>query len=292
MSASDSNGVIGVDGGGTHCRMALLYNGIRSEVRAGATNVTTDLEAATLTICKGLEALAQQAGLSMQELRGFAAYLGLAGITGAAIARKVADALPLDFVVVEDDRNCAVKGALADEDGCVAGIGTGSFLARQESGNIQLMGGYGPQLGDEASGAWLGRSLLARVLLVVDGLLEGSTLSDTVFSEFDRDTSKVIAFARTALPREYAQYAPRIVKAGQLGDDIAIQLLSEGAGYIERGLLAMGWCEGEPLCLMGGLAPHYRGYLRSKMANAVIEPKGSALDGTLVLAARLQSNKD
>jgi len=292
MGKLDSIGLIGVDGGGTNCRIALLHKGQRSEIRSGATNVTTDLEAAINTIREGLQAIAEQAGLSMAELRDYPTYLGLAGVMEPAMEKRVAEALPLENVVVEDDRKSAVKGALGDNDGSVAGIGTGSFLARQSDRHIDLVGGYGPQLGDEASGAWLGRSLLSHVLLVKDRLLNGSALTDAVFDEYQRDASRVVAFGHSAAPIDYARYAPRIVEAAQNDDDIALRLLTAGANYIERGLTALGWKKGEPLCLMGGLAPHYQLYLNDEMAVAVVDAKSSALDGTLALAASIQSKTD
>ncbi len=290
MNNSDSFGLIGIDGGGTNCRIALLHNGRRSEFRSGATNVSTNLEAAIANIREGLEAVAQQAGVSMHELHNYPAYLGLAGIMGQAMAQRVADALPLRCVVVEDDRKSAVKGALGDNDSSVAGIGTGSFLARQVQGKIHLLGGYGPQLGDEASGAWLGRSLLAQILLVKDRMQTGSALTAAVFDEFDRDANQMVAFARSAAPQDYARYAPRIVEASKIGDKVALRLLKEGADYIEHGLTVLGWCTGEPLCLVGGLAPHYQPLLNDELACAVVSAKSSALDGTLALAMRIHCN--
>jgi glucosamine kinase len=70
---------------------------------------------------------------------------------------------------IETDAITAVKGALGDRDGIVAAIGTGSVFASQRSGVIRQIGGWGLVLGDEGSGARLGRSLLAAALGAVDG---------------------------------------------------------------------------------------------------------------------------
>jgi hypothetical protein len=45
-----------------------------------------------------------------------------------------------------------MRGALGPGDGTVAAIGTGSFFGRRSGGAYRYLGGWGYQLGDEASG--------------------------------------------------------------------------------------------------------------------------------------------
>ncbi len=292
MSKAESDGLIGVDGGGTNCRISLLHDGRRTDIKIGSANVYTNLDAAIETIRQGLEQAAEKAGITMSGLRSYPAYIGLAGLMGSTMARRVLEGLPLDNAMVEDDRKSAVVGAHGACDGSVAGIGTGSFLARQSQGIIQFIGGYGFQLGDEASGATLGRSLLSRILLIKDGLETASVLTETVFAEFNSDVNHVVEFGKTAIPQSYARYAPRVVEAAKAGDIAGQTIMRAGADYIERGIRKLGWHTGEALCLIGGLAPHYQPYLSPELAQAVTAPKNSALDATLALAARINSNTD
>jgi glucosamine kinase len=289
MSESHPAGLIAIDGGGTNCRICLVVDDRRSEIRIGSTNVSTDLAAAIETIRLGLEAVAKKAGIEMEELSHYPAYVGLAGLMGPAMAQRVAKNLPLINLIVEDDRKIAVVGALGTDDGVVAGIGTGSFLARQSQGVIQFIGGYGPQLGDEASGASLGRALLARTLLVKDGLESRSPLTEMIFSEFDNDANHIVEFGQTAAPINYARYAPRVVETAKAGDSVSLTLMQSGADYIVRGINILGWCPGETLCLIGGVAPHYQSYLPPVLSAAITPPKSSALDGALALAARINN---
>ena len=90
-----------------------------------------------------------------------------------AIATAIAEALPIDNVTVSDDRPTNMAGALGGTDGYVAAIGTGSFLGRQSGAEQRFIGGWGLRLGDEASGAWLGRRVLSRVLDWRDGVVDG-----------------------------------------------------------------------------------------------------------------------
>lgn len=286
MADSSPPTLIAVDGGGTSCRIAVLRNGKRSEIRTGRANVSSDRDGAVQTIRRGLAEAAEAAGLVQADLPACRAYLGLAGVVGAEEARFVALHLPFDHVTVEDDRPAAVVGALDGAVGTVAGIGTGSFIARQAPDGLRLMGGWGFVLGDEASGAWLGRRLLARVLHTVDGLAAASPLSESLLDELG-GTGGVVRYSLSAAPRDFASLAPRILEAASAGDALALALLGEGAAYVERGARALGWQEGETLCLIGGLAPHYAPYLPAPLAEALAPPAGNALDGALRLAARV-----
>lgn len=286
MTDSSKPTLIGIDGGGTSCRIAILRHGKRSEIKVGRANVSTDRHAALKTIIDGLSEAASAAEIPQEELRHCHAYLGLAGVVSDTLADFIASNLPFHTVQVHDDRPSAVAGALGHINGTVAGIGTGSFMARQTDDHQHLIGGWGLILGDDASGGWLGRALLSRVLLAVDGLLPPSHFSRKILEELG-GTAGVVDFSLSAAPRDFATFAPRIVSAAAQGDMLAVGLMTDGAGYIERGAAALGRTAGEPLCLIGGLAPNYAPYLSPEHAASLREPEGSSLDGTLQLAERI-----
>lgn len=286
MTQTKSNLVIGVDGGGSNCRLALDTGTRVYEVKCGSANVSTDLHGALATLRNGFESLAQSAGLTLDDLRHARAYLGLAGVVSPTIAETVAEALHMDNVVVEDDRIAAVVGALGDDDGAVIGIGTGSFLARRARNHIELIGGWGFVLGDEASGADLGRKLLSRALHAADGLISGSSLTSEILTEMNGPAG-IVGFAAAAKPVDFARFAPRIVEAAGNGDAVACALMNEGAAYIVAGLDRLGWQQGERLCLIGGLAQRYRAFLPTHLVDALTDPDDTALAGALALAGRL-----
>lgn len=277
-------GIIGVDGGGTSCRIALQWRGQRTEVALGCANVTTDFHGATKLIREGLNVVAERAGVPDDQFRSFAAYLGLAGVLDETEAAAVAGELPLDRAVVEDDRRAAVIGALGDSDGTVAGVGTGSFLARRSGESLRLVGGWGLRLGDEASGAWLGRGLLAMVLNVVDSLEEKTDLTEKVFRQFERSPRQIVAFSQKATPAEFASLAPGIIDAANAGDLIGRTLMEQGSDYLVKTMAKLGRQDREQVCLIGGVAPFYRDYLPKSIARSVAAAKGTALDGALQLA--------
>lgn len=280
---SAPGGVIAVDGGGTQSRFVLLHAGKTFRVQGGPANVTTDLAGATEELTRGLTRLAESAGLRLENLRHWPAYLGLAGVTGPAVAARVAAALPLSRARIEDDRAAALEGALGGRDGAIAHCGTGSFLAMRRKGAVRVAGGWGPVLGDMASAHWLGRRVLALTLDAVDGLADHTPLSRRLLARYD-GPSGVVAFARDARPDAFGALSPRVVKAAGNGDAIARQALSEGADHIAAALSGLGWHADMDLCLTGGLGPAYADYLPPGMAARVRPPRGNPLDGALALA--------
>ena len=286
---SQANGyTIGVDGGGTSCRVAIASPDGRVLGRAegGAANVATSPDLAIKNVRDALDEARREAGIAEAELKSARIHLGLAGMNDA-MAEKVAAAFPFRSVAVTDDRPIAMAGALGAADGFVAAIGTGSFLGRQTGGRLRFVGGWGFHVGDQASGAWLGRKLLVHVLEWHDGLRPPSGLLERTLSAFRNNPREIDAFSFEAKPAGYATFALSIVSAARDGDDVATAMMGDGAAYIERGLDALGFEPGAPLCMIGGLGPHYVPWLSPRFTGNLVDPKGTALDGALSLAARL-----
>jgi glucosamine kinase len=284
MTRNDPDLILGVDGGGTSCRVALLdrRTGARADAVLGQANVSTGFDDAMATIRAALDAVAAKAGLAAGALAGARAHLGLAGVMSPAIAARVAAALPLADPGVTDDRPTTIAGALAEADGAVAAIGTGSFIGRQQAGTVTGVGGWGFYIGDQASGAWLFRRCLEQVMLAVDGLAAHGDLSRAVLADHGGDPGAIVLFAGRGLPGDYARMARQVVAAAEAGDPLGAALMREGAAYIRSGLDRLGWTPAEPLCLTGGLGPSYARWL----GLPAVPPRGTALDGALALAAR------
>jgi glucosamine kinase len=283
MRDSNTECLFGIDGGGSTCRFALLTGSGRFDLSLGAANAFTDRAGAIATLREGIAALAAQAGLTDAEVAGGRLHAGLAGIMTAADAGHVAGALPVRQARVTDDRPTSLRGALGGADGTLAAIGTGSFFGRQHDGETRFIGGWGFRLGDEASGAWLGRSLLSAVLHAVDGLRPRTPLAEAVLAEFDGAPADLVTAAQDYAPRDFAALAARAVDAAGRNDPLAADLMRDGAAWLMAAVTALGWTRGEPLCLIGGLGPHYAAFLDAEVS----APLGTALDGALALAADL-----
>lgn len=284
------NIIIGIDGGGTGCRVAIANSGgkIIGEGRAGPANPTNNAQNALANLLEAIEQARKSARLTRTDLAKAAAFAGLAGVRDDKTARLIADGLPFENLRVVEDTVTSVTGALAAENGSVAPIGTGSFLARRTKDGTKYLGGWGFMLGDDASGAWLGHQLLRQTVLCVEGVENHTGLTLETLAGYDGDARNIYDFCNRATPAEFGKLAPKIVAGATGGDKTATGLMQAGADYILRALSALGYAEGEALCLSGGLGPHYKTYLPPQYRAAVIKAKGSALDGALLLAAGLR----
>lgn len=289
MINNANNILIGIDGGGTGCRVAIANRqGERlGDAKGGPANPTYQPQEALDNILAAIEAARLDAGLDKATLAAAHAFIGLAGIRDDEIAQFITTALPIKRARVVEDRVTTVTGALAGGDGAVAAIGTGSFIARTAQGGTQYIGGWGFRLGDQASGAWLGHMLLRQVVLCVEGVENHTALTREAMAHYGGDAGKVFDFSNTATPAEFGDLAPLVVDAAGDGDQTATTLMRSGADYIVKALTTLGYQADIPLCLTGGLGPHYAAFLPPSYGAKVVKPKGTALDGALILAAQM-----
>jgi glucosamine kinase len=282
---------LAVDGGGTRCRFALQTSETRHSVMLGAANVTSDFDGAVSTLRAGLARLAELARVNVEALAGVPAHLGLAGVMDPQDADRVREALGLSCATIADDRPAAVRGAIGHADGLVAGLGTGSYFARQRDAQIRLVGGWGPRLGDEASGFWLGRQALAATLSVVDGIGPESALTSDILLRFEGSPRRIVRFAAERPAHEIAALAPEVVNAAIKGDPVGRDLMTRGAAHIAAMIHRLGYRIGDRVVLIGGVGNAYAGYLPADIAAGLAEPKSSALEGALALAGRAAASR-
>lgn len=269
---------LGVDGGGTGCR-ARLSDGsgsILGQGVAGPANIMSDAAAAMTAI---LEAVSE--ALQDRPPGQVAACLGIAGARVSGAVDWLAPRLPFGRCRVLGDGEIAVAGALGGRDGIVVALGTGSLFTRQVGGQFTSIGGWGPVLGDEGGGAWIGRQLLARALRARDGLEPETPLVGRVLDRLGGPQG-VVLFARDATGADFAAQAPAVLHAG--ADPLALAILAEAQAHIEAGIARLQPETALPVAFAGRLgavfAPRIRRWL-------VLPPAGDALEGALRLARAL-----
>lgn len=271
---------LGIDGGGTGCRAAVAdaQGRILGQGAAGPANVNTDMEGARRNILAATEQALAGTGVAMATL---CATLGLAGANVSGAARRLAPALPFARVEIVSDAITAARGALGQNDGIVAALGTGSVFAVSRGGALRQYGGRGFVLGDEGSGAVLGRALLAEALRAEDGFAPQTPLLRAVLEEFG-GAEGLIAFATRARPVDFAALAPRVVA----GDDPAArQLFDRATEEVGRIIAVLQQGGNLPVVYLGGLAPHYAARLSARWDTRAA--LGSSLDGAVQMAREL-----
>lgn len=275
---------LGVDGGGTHCRARIRDAAGRELGRGegGLANVYQDFSSALANVLAAAEAAAAQAGLALRDLH---AGLGLAGATGPEQRARVAGAgLPFASLVVDSDGCAACLGAHAGADGAIVIAGTGSAGFALLAERRLSIGGHGFVLGDQGSGAVIGREALKRALLAHDGLVAMSPLAEALLARFGHDPGRAIEWSRAALSRDYAAFAPLALEGARAGDPMAGAIVDEAAGAIAalaRRLRAEGAAR---ISLIGGLGGALAPFLPMD-AQALFSPAlADPVDGAILMA--------
>lgn len=277
---------LGVDGGGTGCRVAVADAGGQVLARAsgGPANIASNPGVALDNILAATrQALADAVGGSAVDkgLAKLVAGLGLAGANAAGAADWLGARLPFRRVQVVTDAVTTVMGALGPDDGIVAAMGTGSVFAVQRQGQMRQIGGWGLALGDEGSGAVLGRALLARALRALDGAVPMTPLLHEILAGFATPEA-LVAFSLTAKGADYAAYAPRVVDSQ---DPAALAIMAQAVEDVRASIAALQAGPVLPVTFVGGLGPVYAG----RIADWPQRPaRGTALDGAVFLAMKGQ----
>lgn len=276
---------LGVDGGGSGCRVRLTDadGHMLAEAASGPANIALDPEGACANILTASTkaVVAAFPGQSPADvMAGITAGLGLAGTVAAGAGDWLAARLPFARAVIESDAYTSTLGALGGQDGIVAAMGTGSVFAALRGGAYRQIGGWGFLLGDEGSGAVLGRRLVALALRAGDGLAAMTPLLARVLDRHG-GAHGTVAWAIAARPADFAALAPDLFTS----DDPAATAVLEVAG--EEVAASIAHLQGPgalPVAWTGGLGPLWAARLGDRWP--CVAPIGSALDGALLLARR------
>jgi len=228
--------VLGIDAGGTKTT-ALLADAdgrIVGEGRAGGANLQAHGE---LEVEKVLHSVIDLA-LGERPVAPAAVCLGLAGVDREGDGRVIRDIMKrLGFrahtLIVNDALIALVAGNGGLGPGIVLVSGTGSIAyGVNRRGGAARAGGWGSSLGDEGSGYWIGRRVLAAVVRDADGRGPQTALTSMVLARFglSRPEQLVAAIYDDVTGRSaIASLGPTVEQARAEGDLVAIEILRDAA---------------------------------------------------------------
>ncbi|MBZ9953317.1 N-acetylglucosamine kinase [Mesorhizobium sp. B2-2-4] len=281
--------VLGIDGGGTSCRAALaMADGtVLGRAKSGAANIRTDLTGARSNIVEAARQAFVAAGQDPDLIPQTPAILGLAGANVGTYRQQLEAILPFSTSRVETDAEIALEGAVGSGDGAMAILGTGTAYMARKNGKSRAIGGWGFQVGDQGSGARIGRDLLEQTLLAHDGVRARTPLTDSMMAVFRDNPEDVVEFTTNAKPGDFGGFAPKVFEHAEKGDAVANWILDKAVADVEASLGALELADDAPLCLLGGLAPLYAPRLSARYRALLREPLDDALGGAVQMAVRL-----
>lgn len=227
--------VVGVDGGGSKTRAVVAGSDGRllgaadapgSAVRADGVAHSADV----ISAC--VRAALRAAG--HDDLQPAALLAGVAGVGREGERAALADALEerriARSVEVTTDAAIALDDAFGDGPGVLLIAGTGSIAyGRAPDGRFERCGGWGPILGDEGGGAWIGRRALNVAAAAADGREPETALLPALLTALDGDRpAALIGWAGRATPADFATLAPIVFRVAADGDLRANSLLALG----------------------------------------------------------------
>lgn len=282
------NLVLGIDGGGTSCRAAVAdtTGRVLGRARSGAANIRTDLTGARANIVDAARNAFLDAGLDPDRIAATPALLGLAGSNVGTYRQQLEAILPFQRCDVESDALIALEGALGDGDGAIVILGTGSAYMVRHGGAVRTVGGWGFLVGDQASGARLGRDLLEETLLAYDGIRPASAITRAILAVFRDNPRDVVEFTTTAKPGDFGGFAPMVFEHADRGDAVAVGIVARAVTDIESAIGVLGLTGDAPICLLGGLARLYEPRLPAAIGERLRAPLQDALGGAVAMAVR------
>ncbi len=240
----------GVDGGGTKTTFTLFSDQLIELDRLTLSSLHPG-QVSDSEIVMTLETGRTWAFQKAHELEGSQAELGFGlGLAGYGLNEqfrtRLDQAVKTVFAdctyLLMSDVEAGFDSALGNSDGMLLISGTGSIGFCRMGGNMYRSGGWGPFIGDEGSGYWIGKRVIQEVSKQVDGRKPRSILYEMVMEYLAlEDPSSLVAATSTGKlsgRTEVASLSHLCSEAYRQGDRAASCIVEDAAS--ELALLVQG----------------------------------------------------
>lgn len=279
---------LGIDGGGSKCKAIVISenNQTLGTGISGPANPLHGFEQATNSITESAKLALADAGLSHLCLSDVVAGVGLAGVNLPVLFNEMKNwNNPFKHMYLATDLLIASLGAHDGSDGAVMITGTGSCGFSYIDGQEFIVGAHGFPHGDKGSGAWFGLQAVKQVLLAIDGVASPTKMQIDLLSKLDvKDDVSLVELIAGKPAAFYAQLANLVFDAAESGDDVAKNIVTEGAGYITNIAKTL-WKKQPPrMSLIGGLTPRIKPWLDDDIKERLSAPLNPPEIGAVIFA--------
>jgi glucosamine kinase len=224
---------LAIDAGGTKTRCLLAdENRVLGRATTGSVKLMRVGEAeASARLQTMLNDVSLAAGASLAEVT--QTCIGLAGVTIDAVRewaeREIGKAVGGKLRLAGDDE-IALDGAFRGGPGILIIAGTGSnVLGRAADGAMYHAGGWGPALGDEGSGFWIGQEALRAGFWAKDRGVTTTLLAEIGKLWGAKALGEIVEMANARPGPDFPALAPLVARCADAGDELAAAVL-ERAG--------------------------------------------------------------
>ena len=292
MKAAAGRFFIGVDGGGTRCRVRIrAADGTELAFsEGGSANVHADPEGALKTLRETINDAIAKAGLTAADSRQTSLGLGLAGIVSLDDSNRISSAFEgFGHVTADSDAATACLGAHNGADGGLVIAGTGSAGFAMIKGIKTSLGGRGFAISDEGSAARIGWEAVRQSVQASDGLTPATKMTLQIMKKFNHDPTAVTRWAKQARATDYGALAPIAFGHATKGDAVALPIIKQAVYSLLALRSALRQLGATRIALVGGLAEPLQPWLLLEKGDAESEPLfvsalHDAADGAILLA--------
>ncbi len=238
--------VLSVDGGGTKTDVCIARVSdsappqVLGRAQGGPANVTSLGTARVMEVLERTIATAA-ADAQIASSQFDHAIVALAGGSDRESCRAMEQQLTERYcktVRVMSDAECILRVAesLSPQGygaiGLLVGTGSVAFFRASSSQAIERAGGWGPILGDDGSGYWIGREAVRRVLRAADEGKPTSIFAKAIFAALATNTPRELIGKINAAPAKtpvVAGLARTVFDLANANDPLALEILQESA---------------------------------------------------------------
>jgi len=285
---------IGIDGGGSKCKASIVdsQGNILGSGISGPANPFHNQQLTITSIIDSAEKALLNANLPNCKLNDLIAGIGLAGVNLPSVYSQMLKwQHPFSQMHLTTDLLIACLGAHHGTDGAIIITGTGSCGYSYVNNQELMLGGHGFPHGDKGSGAWLGLQVVEKVLLSLDGLAAESLMVKHLLAQLSCNNAlDVVEFVAKQPANFYGKLANIVFIAAEHNDELALNIIKEGATYISD--LARRLLQEKPprMSLIGGLNHALFKHLDEDISQHLSPPLSEPEIGA-ALYAKQQSNE-